>query len=180
MSTDQIPDPYLLLTFLDPGDDSAYPQPLPFAAPWQYELHFPRDPRGPGVARVTLRAVLRAHGLGKLTDRAELLACELATNSVRHTEGSASVQLQWTHPVLRVSVCDTGPGLPFVPGARPTPADSHAAGGRGLLILDVIADRWGGCPTDNSQQYGGGKAIRFELDLVDPGPEEPASSALAT
>jgi anti-sigma regulatory factor (Ser/Thr protein kinase) len=51
-------------------------------------------PPGPGVARVTLRAVLDAHGLAPLVDRAELLASELATNSVRHTKGPASVLLQ--------------------------------------------------------------------------------------
>jgi hypothetical protein len=79
-----------------------HPLPLPFASPRHYELDFPCDPRGPGIARITLRAILDAHGLAQLTDRAELLASELATNSVRHTKGPASVRLQWLHPVLRV------------------------------------------------------------------------------
>ncbi|MGY1456094.1 ATP-binding protein [Streptomyces sp. SS8] len=80
------------------------PSPMPFDHPWEYELRFPRDPRGPGIARTTLRAVLAAHGLHDLTYRAELLASELATNSVRYAEHSPAVRLQWSYPVLRVSV----------------------------------------------------------------------------
>ncbi|MGA4839461.1 ATP-binding protein [Streptomyces sp. G45] len=87
------PTPYLLPT-LNPLSGQPHPPPLPFTSPWHYELHFPRDPRGPGIARLTLRAVLAAHGLVDLTDRAELLASELTTNSVRHTQGPASVRLQ--------------------------------------------------------------------------------------
>ncbi|MFK4147185.1 hypothetical protein [Streptomyces sp. NPDC004065] len=64
-------------------DDHVIPVPplIPFTEPWEYELHFPRDPRGPAVARTTLKAVLGAHGLGEFTDRAELLTSELTTNA---------------------------------------------------------------------------------------------------
>ncbi|MEU3249381.1 ATP-binding protein [Streptomyces sp. NPDC006997] len=178
MHPEQSPEPHSLLPCLDPLTGLPHPPPLPFTAPWRYELHFPRDPRGPGVARVTLRAVLDAHGLGELTDRAELLTCELATNSVRHTTGPASVRLQWLHPVLRVSVRDNCPDLPGVPGVRPTPAQPHADGGRGLLILDALADRWGGCATPARPLDGAhGKAIWFELRLGQPEPEPPALAA---
>ncbi|KUF15026.1 ATP-binding protein [Streptomyces silvensis] len=139
----------------------AHPPPLGFADPWDYELWFPRDPRGPGIARVTLRAVLAAHGLVGLTDRAELLATELATNSVRHTRGPASVHLQWLHPVLRVSLWDADPELPALP-TQPAP---HADGGRGLLILDMVADRWGGYPIGARPRGPGGKTVWFELAL---------------
>ncbi|MFJ5533630.1 ATP-binding protein [Streptomyces sp. NPDC093261] len=176
-NTEQNSDP-LLLPCLAPLTGVPHPPPLAFTAPWHYELHFPRDPRGPGVARVTLRAVLGAHGLDELIDRAELLACELATNSVRHTKGSASVRLQWLHPVLRVSVCDSCPDLPLVAGARPAPVGPHADGGRGLLILDALADRWGGRATHEGPWSGeGGKTIWFELRLNPPEPEPPALAA---
>ncbi|MFI7875340.1 ATP-binding protein [Streptomyces salinarius] len=71
------------------------PAPIPFNEPWEYELRFPR---GPAVARTTLKAVLGAHGLGEFTDRAELLASELATNAVRYSVGPATVRLRWTNP----------------------------------------------------------------------------------
>ena len=49
--------------------------------PWTYTLQLPQDPRAPGVARVTLRNVLRVHGMPELTEVAELLASELVTNA---------------------------------------------------------------------------------------------------
>ncbi|WP_349239299.1 ATP-binding protein [Streptomyces sp. CC224B] len=169
------PAPYLLPT-LDPLSGQPHPPALPFTAPWHYDLHFPRDPRGPGIARLTLRAVLDAHGLADLGDRAELLASELATNSVRHTQGPASVRLQWLHPVLRVSVWDMDPEVPALPG-RSTPAGPHADGGRGLLILDLVADRWGGCAVGDRPQGPGGKTLWFELTLpAQPPGEGPAAS----
>ncbi|MFI5621171.1 DUF1330 domain-containing protein [Streptomyces sp. NPDC051567] len=108
--------------------DGPVPPPIPFAEDWEYELHFPRDPRAPAIARTTLRAVLRAHGLDELTDRAELLASELATNSVRYTKGPASVRLRWAHPVLRVGVSDPGPVFPL---ALPGPPAWDGERGRG-------------------------------------------------
>ncbi|KPI01326.1 putative anti-sigma regulatory factor, serine/threonine protein kinase [Actinobacteria bacterium OK074] len=155
---------------------------LPFTAPWHYELHFPRDPRGPGIARATIRAVLTAHGLAELVDRAELLACELATNSVRHTKGPASVQLRWLHPVLRVSVWDMGPDLPTLPGslgAPPARPGEGADSGRGLLILDAVADRWGGCAVEDGLYGPGGKTLWFELTLAVPPPDGGSASAFA-
>ncbi|MEV0635303.1 ATP-binding protein [Streptomyces sp. NPDC050619] len=174
-----------LLPSLDPLTGLPHPPPLPFNAPWHYELHFPCDPRGPGIARLTLRAVLAAHGLAELTDRAELLTSELATNSVRHTKGPASVRLQWLHPVLRVSVWDMSPDLPALPGplgalgAPPAPAGVYADGGRGLLILGVVADRWGGCAIGDEPYGPGGKTLWFELNLPVPPPDGSPASALA-
>ncbi|NBM21125.1 ATP-binding protein, partial [Streptomyces sp. GC420] len=116
------------------------PHPIPFADPWEYELRFPGDPRGPAIVRATLKAVLAAHGLHDLADRGELLVSELATNAVRHARGYAAVHLRWTRPVLRVSVTDASPELPSRPAAAGCP---DAEGGRGLLILDLLADDWG-------------------------------------
>ncbi|GCB45848.1 ATP-binding protein [Streptomyces sp. NL15-2K] len=156
-------------------DPLSHPHPLPFTAPWKYELHFPCDPRGPGIARLTLRAVLTAHGLAELTDRAELLTSELATNSVRYAKGSAFVRLFWLCPVLRVSVWDMSPDLPLAP---PTVAPADAVGGRGLWILDTVADRWGGCGIGEAPYGPGGKTIWFELALPpDPRPGPPPALA---
>lgn len=176
--------PYLLPA-LDPLSGLPHPPPLPFTAPWHYELRFPCDPRGPGIARLTLRGILTAHGLAELTDRAELLTSELATNSVRHTKGPASVRLQWLHPVLRVSVWDMSPDLPVLPvlpgplGVPPASPGGHADGGRGLLILGAVADRWGGCAIGDDPYGPGGKTLWFELNLPTPPPDGSPASALA-
>ncbi|MEV7195234.1 ATP-binding protein [Streptomyces sp. NPDC093510] len=150
---------------VQPEDSSSEPapDPLPFTAPWAYELHFPCDPRSPGIARLTLRAVLAAHHLAELADRAELLTTELATNSVRHTKGPASVRLHWLCPVLRISVWDMSPDLPSL--APPPPVGVHADSGRGLVILDTVADRWGGCAIGEEPYGPGGKTMWFELNL---------------
>ncbi|MEU6388997.1 ATP-binding protein [Streptomyces sp. NPDC046939] len=171
-TTDHDSDPYLLHA-LDPLTGTPDPAPLPFSAPWQYEVHFPCDPRGPGVARLALRAVLDAHGLVQLSDRAELLMCELATNSVRHTKGPAFVRFQWLHPVLRVSAWDMSPDLPPLPGSKPAPVAEEAVGGRGLLILDAVAERWGGCAMGEGPYGPGGKTLWFELSV----PLSPRTSA---
>jgi anti-sigma regulatory factor (Ser/Thr protein kinase) len=134
---------------------------IPFTEPWEYELHFPRDPRGPAVARTTLKAVLGAHGLGEFNDRAELLTSELTTNAVRYSFGPATMRLRWANPVLRVSVLDTCPVFPL-PLAQDRP---DAEGGRGLLILDLLADAWGGCSLGEALFGVGGKTIWFELVL---------------
>ncbi|WP_250288884.1 ATP-binding protein [Streptomyces atroolivaceus] len=140
-----------------------HPAPIPFADPWSYELSFPCDPRGPRIARTTLRAILDAHQLTELSYRAELLASELTTNSVRHTQGPAGVRLQWRHPVLRVSVWDLSPDLPkpYTPAVGP-----DAEAGRGLAILELVADRWGGCAIGEGELGSGGKTIWFELALT--------------
>ncbi|WP_063753409.1 ATP-binding protein [Streptomyces sp. NRRL S-87] len=146
-----------------------HPLPIPYAEPWEYELHFPRDPRAPWVARTALLAVLAAHGLDELADRAELLASELATNSVRHTAGPASMRLRWAHPVLRVSVSDTSPVFPM-PAAEPP--GGEAEHGRGTVLLDLVADHWGGCALDERLFGVGGKTVWFEL-RAGGGPEWP-------
>lgn len=148
------------------------PEPISFSEPWNYELCFPRDPRGPGIARVTLRAVLGTHGLQELVERAELLASELTTNAVCHTVGPASVRLHWQHPALRVSVWDTKPARqPQRLGAYDeTPLASpqeEMTGGRGLLLLDVLADRWGVCTLGDGPWGLGGKTVWFELRVGD-------------
>lgn len=137
------------------------------------------DPRAPGVARVTLRAVLIELGLAGLADRAELLLSELVTNSVRHTRGPASMRLQCFHPVLRVIVRDRSPKMPPLPRAgalaaalTPSDPDPDPDGecGRGLLIFDALADRWGGEALGEYPNGPGGKTLWFEPALPDPRP----------
>ncbi|MEU8349253.1 MULTISPECIES: ATP-binding protein [Streptomyces] len=148
------------------------PEPIGFHGPWEYELRFPRDPRGPGITRTTLRAVLGAHGLGVLADRAELLASEVTTNAVRYAAGPAVVRLRWLHPVLRVSVLDDCAGLPVCPAAGPPDVPgAEAERGRGLLILDLLADSWGDGPPEDTPPVGAvGKSVWFELVLGEEPP----------
>jgi anti-sigma regulatory factor (Ser/Thr protein kinase) len=118
--------------------------------PWAYTLDLPRDPRAPGIARATLRAVLAAHGLGRLAPTAELLVSELLTNAHRHTSGPYALRIRSVGPGrLRVAVWDADSRLPpgFGDGGAlaAVPAEDDE-GGRGLQLVRALADAWGGYP----------------------------------
>ncbi|MFE6483993.1 ATP-binding protein [Streptomyces sp. NPDC057757] len=113
---------------------------------WAYTLQLPHDPRAPGIARVTLRSVLAAHGLTELTPTAELLASELLTNAHLHTRGPYALRLHAAEPDrLRIAVWDTDPTVPpgfsGDPGGTVPPDDAEH--GRGLHLVRACADTWG-------------------------------------
>ena len=93
-------------------------------------------------------------------DVAVLLASELVTNSVRHggsavPGGLVTVTVMTRGEGVRVEVADCGAGGVPVPG----PAACEAEGGRGLRLVEALADRWG-------YERGGGRAVTwFELGL---------------
>ncbi|MFE0042540.1 ATP-binding protein [Streptomyces albireticuli] len=106
--------------------------------PFEYILHVPHDPRAVRVARTTLRAALTAHGLDELTGRAELLAGEMLTNAIVHTTGDAELRVRWSEwEVLRMTVWDSCPQPPGVRVSHP-----YSDSGRGLALLQLLADRW--------------------------------------
>lgn len=78
-----------------------------------------------------------------------LLTSELATNAVQHSAsgqgGRLAVVISHAPGRVRVTVCDNGSA------SHPTVAvtDGLATSGRGLILVDCLADRWG---------YAGGPA----------------------
>lgn len=120
----------------------AEPQTLP------YTLEAPRLAR----RYVTSRA---AGWPAELLDRTVLLTSELVTNAVRHGRGPIQLQVVEDVDRLRVEVTDGEPRLPDGPGK---PAEDEERG-RGLLILDQLADRWGSHPRGTLP----GKVVWFEL-----------------
>lgn len=76
-------------------------------------------------------------------DDARLLISELVGNAVRHARplGQDTLRVEWTHEdsELALSVTDGGS-----PGKRPEVVDAGLAdlGGRGLAIVESIAERW--------------------------------------
>jgi anti-sigma regulatory factor (Ser/Thr protein kinase) len=115
----------------------------------------------PAVAetRRLLRERLRQWGVPALVDTTELLATELLTNALQHTRGGAVVTATLSpHPRrrLRVEVRD---GIAQPPAPRPVRrAGDHATSGRGLMLVEALADDWGVRPCH------AGKAVWFELD----------------
>jgi anti-sigma regulatory factor (Ser/Thr protein kinase) len=128
---------------------------------------------GPGrssvrLARVAVRTWLAEYGLQDQAEIAELLVSELATNAVVHARGRYRLSLCLAAGRLRCTVADEGPDLPRTHGES---SDADSENGRGLLLVDALADRWGsGCVED-----GVGKEVWFELDTA--GPDAPAGGA---
>jgi two-component sensor histidine kinase len=105
----------------------------------------------------------RVLGPCPVLDDAILLVSELATNAVGHTatgnEGSFHVTIYQGESSLLIAIKDDGSGNVPVP-ARP--ADSLTETGRGLELVELIADRWGHCGDEQ------GRTVWFELPWKRP------------
>ncbi len=111
--------------------------------------------------RLPWRAPRSPSWLAESLDRAaledvKLLVSELVTNAVRHPRDTGPIELAVDVGRRRVRIEVTDPGSGFDrPRVGEPPPD--ALGGRGLLIVDRLASRWGiatGRPT----------RVWFELD----------------
>lgn len=76
---------------------------------------------------------------------AELLVSEVVTNAVRHGAGEVALRLHFAPPSLVVAVTDAGERMPVV---STTPPGADRSSGRGLFIVDAVADAWGVTPHD--------------------------------
>jgi anti-sigma regulatory factor (Ser/Thr protein kinase) len=132
--------------------------------PWAYTLQLPQDPRGPGIARATLRTVLLVHGMRDLIDTAELLASELVTNAYRHSSGPYSLRLRGAgRNRVRVGVWDSNPVIPEpFGGGVPGEPCALAERGRGLRLVRECADAWGAYPIRGGLPGQGGKVLWVE------------------
>ncbi|MFF7213086.1 ATP-binding protein [Streptomyces sp. NPDC008238] len=95
-----------------------------------------------------------------VSDRAAAIVAELAANAVTHgrVRGRCfELRLILTARRLRVEVGDTcGERMPHLPAAAPGP---EAESGRGLLLVEALADRWD--VVDRSP----GKTVRADVEL---------------
>jgi len=140
---------------------------------WSYYLKLPHDPRAPRVARHALRAMLELHEMDELADRAQLLTSEMVTNAYVHAEGPASMTVRSLGGErLRICVGDKNPEVPAPFDRSPgrsgmSPPGEEDETGRGLLIVRLMADNWGGYVLGDplgSQRFGPrGKLLWFEL-----------------
>jgi PAS domain S-box-containing protein len=111
----------------------------------------------PAVARAALDSSLPAGALGEAdAHTARLLVSEIVTNSVRHggagEDDWIGLDVAISPAALRVEVSDNGPGFSAEP-VHPEPDD---IGGRGLFLVEQMADRWGHAEA--------GTRVWFEVD----------------
>lgn len=147
------------------------PDPGAMGSPRIHQYVHQADPEGLVEARTALRLALDDWGLSDLADDIELAAGELLVNVLLHTEGGAVLTLEvLPEPVRRVrlSVQDRSSVWP----RRRSPGEA-ATSGRGLLMIDALAARWGVEPR------GDGKAVWCEFGprADGTGSRSPARSA---
>jgi anti-sigma regulatory factor (Ser/Thr protein kinase) len=98
---------------------------------------FPCQPESVPAARRFVRDVLRGQPQ-EVLEAVELMATELATNSVQHARTGFVLRINHGRGQIRIEVRDTGQGRP-VPRS-PTPRERT---GRGLRIVVAMSDSWG-------------------------------------
>jgi len=121
------------------------------------ERFFRRDRRSVPAARKFAYETLSGWGLAEAERSDDVLLCvsELATNALVHRVPPGRhfrVFLRYDGAVLRVEVHDSGSGVPRI-------VDEADEGGRGLLLVAALSDKWGG------RQTGRGKTIWAEQTL---------------
>ncbi|MFJ8161814.1 SpoIIE family protein phosphatase [Streptomyces sp. NPDC096136] len=107
-------------------------------------------------ARRQVRELLHDWADAEQVDSAVLMVSEMVTNVLVHTDGDALLVAEATGELggrrLRVEVADASDELPH----KRHPGEM-ASSGRGVLLMEMLADAWGVDPR------GAGKSIWFEL-----------------
>lgn len=127
--------------------------------PEQTRIELPGGPTAPGAGRQAVLERLPRELDSRTRETVELLVSELVTNAVRHGGASEretiALRIGLGPECLGVEVVDHGPGF----DARPAEPDDD--GGYGLVILDLLASRWG-------FTNEGRTSVWFEVDRAPP------------
>ena len=102
------------------------------------EVVVEHGPTGPAQARAAVEHWAHEVGADRLSDDLALIVSELVTNAVRYGAPPVRVHVCTDDTTVTVSVSDGAP-------SRPTPRlpDLDAEGGRGLLLIDLLASAHG-------------------------------------
>lgn len=117
-----------------------------------FERRFPPEPVSAPAARRFVDEIGRVDD-SEVRHRLASAVSEVVTNAILHARTTFSVEVIVGDDRIRVNVRDESPDMPVKErhqSLRPT--------GRGLLILDEMADRWGFAPEST------GKVIWFEIE----------------
>ncbi|MFF3255255.1 ATP-binding protein [Actinacidiphila glaucinigra] len=121
------------------------------------EVRLSSRPESAATARRLARSVLRLWGLPQFDDVVELLVSELVGNAVRHTGARTfGLRMLRRRGWIRVEVRDPSRALPCL-----MPVREMDVSGRGLFLIDKLADRWG------VDLLPRGKTTWFEMRVMD-------------
>ncbi|MEU6171856.1 ATP-binding protein [Streptantibioticus parmotrematis] len=94
-----------------------------------------------------------------------LTVSELVTNAHVHAHSTAQLVLTWDSECLHVTVHDSSTRLP-----QPRNPDGDALGGRGMLLVDALADDWQTHPSRNGKDV----TASFRPPAASPRPPDEA------
>ncbi|MFB7474813.1 ATP-binding protein [Kitasatospora sp. NPDC056184] len=121
------------------------------------EVRLPSRPATGPLARRLVLAALENWDLHQHLEVGELLTSELVANALRHAAGrTIGLHVARKPGWVRVEVRDSSRALPCMIVAEPLPATER---GRGLQVVDDLADRWG------ADLLPRGKGVWFELKV---------------
>jgi len=131
-------------------------------------LRLPAQAVASPLARSFVRGVLGEWRLAQAVEVAELLTSELVGNAIGACAGDrppACVQVALTasRGRLLIEVTDPDPRPPV-----PREPDADEEGGRGLMLVDCLADRWGHRPARGACGGPRGKTVWFEIAAAAP------------
>jgi anti-sigma regulatory factor (Ser/Thr protein kinase) len=127
----------------------------------QDAFQLPSETMSVGKARGRIHARLHQWGVRQnVREDAKLVVSELFTNAVVHTDSSyVTCRMRTTtNGLLHLSVADQGRGLP---SPRVPETGQTAYGGRGLILVNAVADRWG-----VDDDHGAGRIVWAVLPLT--------------
>lgn len=116
------------------------------------EEELPPEATSAGRARALLRRALAGHDREDALDPAQLAMSEIVTNALVHAGTSMRLRILLAPHGLRVELADGSHRMPARRDFGPA-----AATGRGLLLVEELATRWGAYPVDE------GKIVWFEF-----------------
>ncbi|MBW8736363.1 MAG: SpoIIE family protein phosphatase [Streptomyces turgidiscabies] len=153
----------ILQTLLPPGGAAdevalllARTQGLPASRVTTWDI--PADPALVGPIRKQVGEQLDVWDLSEATFTTELVVSELVTNAIRY--GSHPIRLRLVHDASTL-ICEVSDASHTAPHLRR--ARTFDEGGRGLLLVAQLTERWG------SRHTPDGKTIWAELSLTDDG-----------
>jgi anti-sigma regulatory factor (Ser/Thr protein kinase) len=119
----------------------------------------PGEAASPAAGRTFVSDALARWGCEHLIEVARLLTSELVTNAIIHEHSEVLLVVGLHQGVVRVEVHDGEDGELLVIPGQPGPEDT---GGRGLLLVDAMADHWG------VERELAGKSVWFETGNAFP------------
>ena len=119
------------------------------------ELTLDSTPESVRISRELVRRTLHSID-ADLVEVAAILTDEMVANAVKHGRPPISLSIESDNDGIVISVADCGPGFPVARTVSHTDEN-----GRGLMIIDILADEWGVVPLYR------GKQVWFRLHVRD-------------